>query len=460
MAHPPMALFAADDHGLPLLEEQAVVSEGDSVLVKISGELAVRATVLKVVGNVCARLQFADGRTTWKELTQMSSRGAPKHLGGSDTFTDCASSASSSRTTLLGSVSVSSLASRGTGGVGGTGSLTVGLSGLSSLNGSLVDNLSDEGLAGLRSGGGGGEGGRVPSLRDVSVESGPAEGGTPVWLQGEGFAAGTVVTFGSQRACAVEVCSSELIKCCAPPCEMMPGATEQRVAIRVAAADDAAGLTLGSVAADSVDLGELGAHSLGLRSDDAAAEGPSFTYIGASSCLDPPSAPADGEARAGRRRVRQISSSSTESSESPPADGLAGKPQRSRGPRKCHKGEVFLTHSTGRVVWSRLQECLKKSARVGLTAPRDDGRTSPLLDEQLTDGALEALWPEPVQLGVERSLSEATVSLAQAAAPADPAAAHTIEVGQFAADAALLTSDAGRLQSNRVDDVHDRELSV
>lgn len=56
-----------------------------------------------------------------------------------------------------------------------------------------------------------------PTISSISPASGPLEGGTPVTITGEGFAADTAVTFGADAAMQVTVLNSRLIQAVSPP---------------------------------------------------------------------------------------------------------------------------------------------------------------------------------------------------------------------------------------------------
>jgi uncharacterized surface protein with fasciclin (FAS1) repeats len=56
-----------------------------------------------------------------------------------------------------------------------------------------------------------------PVLYDISAASGGIDGGTTVWLHGAFFSPHTRVCFGEMYAPAVDCCSTQLLKCVAPP---------------------------------------------------------------------------------------------------------------------------------------------------------------------------------------------------------------------------------------------------
>lgn len=75
---------------------------------------------------------------------------------------------------------------------------------------------------------------RPPQLLDMSVTCGPAEGGTMVWVEGAGLdAPGLSIYFGARRADVVAVCSSQLLKCRTPPCEIPQGGGKRVVRVRL-----------------------------------------------------------------------------------------------------------------------------------------------------------------------------------------------------------------------------------
>src|SRR5208337_430243 len=57
----------------------------------------------------------------------------------------------------------------------------------------------------------------APTLRNLSVNSGPAIGGTPVTLTGTDFTSDATVTFGPTTANDIVVVSSVRIDCVSPP---------------------------------------------------------------------------------------------------------------------------------------------------------------------------------------------------------------------------------------------------
>src|SRR5262249_43381791 len=56
----------------------------------------------------------------------------------------------------------------------------------------------------------------TPSVTNVSPNSGPAAGGTPVTITGTGFVAGATVAFGGNAATSVVVMKGATISCTAP----------------------------------------------------------------------------------------------------------------------------------------------------------------------------------------------------------------------------------------------------
>lgn len=73
----------------------------------------------------------------------------------------------------------------------------------------------------------------APQLEDLSARDGPATGGTPVWVQGEGLdAAALEVRFGGRVATVTAVVSAQLLKCVSPSCEM-GGASEKEVSVQL-----------------------------------------------------------------------------------------------------------------------------------------------------------------------------------------------------------------------------------
>ena len=82
-------------------------------------------------------------------------------------------------------------------------------------------------------GGGGVDADVIASLVDIMPTEGPAEGGSEVWLHGDGLSERVEVRFGGARAVNLRLCSASLLKCIAPPCECMHGAAERTVSVSV-----------------------------------------------------------------------------------------------------------------------------------------------------------------------------------------------------------------------------------
>lgn len=57
----------------------------------------------------------------------------------------------------------------------------------------------------------------APAVRAITPNNGPAAGGSPVTIEGSGFAAGSTVSFGAGAATAVKVQSADTITATSPP---------------------------------------------------------------------------------------------------------------------------------------------------------------------------------------------------------------------------------------------------